>query len=209
MNIRKITAALVFTCCVCAAFAQAEKPDALKLYNQGNYRDAIAVCETELASNPNNLDSYSVLCWALIANGQYMEAETRAQDARRINSFDVRIIEVLGEAKYYLGKLDDALSLFQRYVSSVPENAGRLGKVYYLMGEIYIKQARYEHADISLTMAVRIERNTASWWARLGYAREMTKSYASAIAAYDQALVLNPQLSDASRGKTRCQSHIR
>ena len=77
------------------------------------------------------------------------------------------------------------------------------------MGEIYIKQARYEHADISLTMAVRIERNTAAWWARLGYAREMTKSYASAIAAYDQALVLNPQLSDAARGKTRCQSHIR
>ena len=70
MNLRKIVAIVFISfCSLTAVFAQAEKPDALKLYNQGNYRDAIAVCETELASNPNNLDSYSVLCWALIANG--------------------------------------------------------------------------------------------------------------------------------------------
>ena len=209
MNLKRIALVSLCALALSSAFAQTEKPDALKLYNSGNFRDAISVCEDELALNPNNMESYTVLCWALVANGQYLEAETRAQEARRINSYDVRIIEVLGEAKYYLGKLEEALSLFQRYVSSVPENAGRLGKVYYLMGEIYIKQARYEHADISLTMAVRLEQNTALWWSRLGYAREMTKSYSSAITAYDQALVLNPQLRDASNGKLRCQSHLR
>ena len=74
------------------AAQSAEKPDALKLYTAGNYKSAIAACEAELKANPNNLDSYAVLCWSLIANKQYSEAEQRGSDARKINPYDVRIM---------------------------------------------------------------------------------------------------------------------
>ena len=191
-----------------SAFSQDSKPDALKLYNEGNYKESIEVCEDEISANPNNMDSYSVLCWALVANRQYNEAEQRAIEARKINSYDVRLIEVLGEAKYYLGKNNEALNMFQRYIANVPENGSRVGRVYFYMGEIYIRQARYEHADIAFTTAVRTEPLRDYWWARLGYSREMTGNWKSALSAYNQALSLNPTQYDATRGKARCQSKI-
>lgn len=189
------------------SFAQ-PKPDALKLYTSGNYKESVAVCEQELAVNPYNLDSYAVMCWSLIGNGQYNEAEQRATQARKINPYDVRIMEVLGEAKYYLGKNNEALQMFQMYIANTPENGSRVGKAYYFMGEIYIRQARFEHADIALTTAVRTEPLYDAWWARLGYSREMTKDYKGAIAAYDKALALNSAQTDAKLGRQRCQSKI-
>ncbi len=185
------------------------KPDALKEWRNGNYSRAVEICESELDSNPHNMDSYVVMCWALVDNKQYAEAEKKATAARKINSNDVRIIEILGESKYYLDKNSEALSLFQSYIALTKENnASRLGKVYYMIGEIYIRQAKYEHADISLSMAVRMEPSMSSWWSRLGYAREMARDYTSAISAYDRALEQNSGLSDASRGKSRCQTHL-
>ncbi|MBQ2601244.1 MAG: tetratricopeptide repeat protein [Treponema sp.] len=209
MNVKKIAALVAVSCAVAfSAFAQG-KPDASKEWRNGNYARAIEICEAELEANPSNLDSYVVLCWALVDNKQYAEAEKKATAARKISSNDVRLIEVLGEAKYYLDKNADALSLFQMYIArTVENNAYRLGKVYYLTGEIYIRQAKYEHADIALSMAVRLEPSMSVWWSRLGYAREMARDYKASVAAYDRALELNPELADASRGKARSQSHL-
>ncbi len=192
-----------------SVFAQTERPDALKLYREGKYKDALTICEEEIKNDPNNLDSHVVLCWSLVGNKQYQEAEQRATEARKINSYDIRLIEVLGEAKYYLGKNDEALALFQRYVASSTESAARLGTVYYYMGEIYIRQTRYEHADIAFSSAVRFEPTySAHWWTRLGYAREMTGDWQNALIAYDRALSLNSGHYDAINGKRRCQEHL-
>ncbi len=206
-NYKSALAFFVLFFAVTFAFAQ-ERPDALKLYNNGNYKEAIAVCEQEIAENPNNIDSHVVLCWSLVANKQYSEAEQRATQARTINSYDVRLIEVLGEAKYFLGKNNEALNFFERYISNVPETAGRVGRVYYYMGEIYVKQSRYEHADIAFTTAVHTDPLRDYWWTRLGYAREMAGDYKNALVAYSKALELNPGQYDATRGKTRCESRL-
>ena len=40
-----------------------QKVDALQLYYNGQYAQAIAACQQELIANPNNLDSYVVMCW--------------------------------------------------------------------------------------------------------------------------------------------------
>ena len=189
-------------------FAQQQKLDALKLYTEGKYVEAIAVCEQELMENPNNLDSYTVLCWSLVRNRQYSEAEQRANEGLKVNAYDHRLVEILAEAKFYLGKNREALALFERYISYVPTSGTRIGSAYYFMGEIYIRQGRYQHADISLTMAVRMEPLLDYWWTRLGYAREMAGSYRSAVAAYDKALSLNATQGDASRGRERARSHL-
>lgn len=183
-----------------------QRADALVLYDAGRYAEAIEVCEQEIAENPTNIESYVVLCWSLVRNNQYSEAEYWALQARSVSQFDHRVVQILGEAKYYLGKNYEALALFQEYISLVGENGGRIGEVYYLMGEIYIRLEQYNHADISFSKAVRNEPLYDYWWTRLGYSREMANNYALSIVAYEQALVLNAGQSDARLGRNRVRN---
>ncbi len=198
--------AAVFILLSIAAAAQNDAPakqDALLFYNSGRYSEAIKICEQELAAEPNRVDSYVVMCWAMVRNKQHSEAEQKANEGLAISPYDLRLIEILGEARYFLGKNNGAIEQFQRYVANAPESGSRVGTAYYYMGEIYIKQARYQHADISLSTAVKKEPLLDRWWVRLGYAREMAKDYHGAINAYDEALRLNPSSVDAERGRAR------
>jgi Putative Zn-dependent protease, contains TPR repeats len=184
------------------------KRDALFLYQNGDYAGAIAICEAELASDPTRVESYVVMCWSLLKNKQYAEAEQHATDGLQVSPFDLRLLEILGEAKYYLGKNNGALEQFQKYVASAPESAARVGAAYYFMGEIYVRQARYQYADIALSAAVKKEPLLDRWWTRLGYAREMAGNYYEAAAAYDEALRLNSASADAQSGKNRVSAKL-
>ena len=187
----------------------AQKADALILYRNGNYPEAIKICEQEITDNPQNIDSYCVLCWSLVRNRQYAEAEQRSTEARKVNPNDVRLIEIQAESKFYLGKNSAAMELFQLYLANVPANGSRIGNAYYYMGEIYIRQAKYQHADISFTAAVHTEPTVDYWWTRCGYAREMAGSLESALAAYSKAIELNPNQAYAARGKERVSARLR
>ena len=189
--------------------AATTKKDALLLHNNGREREAIQVCEEELKENPRNIESYVVMCWALIGNKQYAEAEQRATEGLAISPYDLRLTESLGEAKYYLGKNNGAMEQFQKYVASASESSARLGSSYYFMGEIFIRQARYQHADIALSSAVKKQPLLDYWWVRLGYAREMAGNYLEALNAYEEALVLNSSSIDASRGRERVSAKIK
>lgn len=207
MKIKKLLLSLILSSVFISAYAQTK--DALVLYQHGRYRESIQVCEEELQDNPNRIESYVVMCWSLVENKQYAEAEQRAQTGLKISPYELRLIEILAEAQYYQGKNNAALEQFELYVSNAKENAGRYGKAYYFMGEIYIKLARYQHADIALSTAVKLEPMIDNWWVRLGFAREMAGNYAESIAAYDEALRLNGSNVDATQGKSRVSAQIR
>lgn len=185
-----------------------QQQDIFALYSQRNYREAIAACERQIRANPSNMDAYVVLCWSLVQLNQYAEAERRATQARQINRYEHRIIEILAEAKFYLGKNTESLALFEEFLSLVPDSALRVGNAFYFMGEIYLRQGRYEHADIALTAATRLEPTLHYWWMRLGYAREMTQSYQASAAAYDRAITLEPLNTAARQGRQRIQSKL-
>ncbi len=184
------------------------KQDALVLYHNGKYRESVQVCEEELKQNPNRVESYVVMCWALVKNKQYAEAEERANEGLKVSPYDLRLMEVLGEAKYYLGKNTGAMEQFRKYVASAPESGSRVGIAYYFMGEIFIRQARYQHADIALSSAVKKEPLLDTWWVRLGYAREMAGNYYESVEAYDEALRLNSSSVEASRGRERVSTKL-
>lgn len=200
---KKYTSALLLAIFSFSIYAQNIKQDALILYNNGHYAESIAVCEQELVQNPNRVESYVVMCWALVRNKQYLEAEQRALQGLKVSQYDLRLTEILGEARYFLGKNNGAMEQFQKYVANAPESSSRVGTAYYYMGEIYIRQARYQHADIAISAAVRKEPLIANWWVRLGYAREMAKNYYEAANAYDEALRLNSSSIEAERGRNR------
>jgi tetratricopeptide (TPR) repeat protein len=184
------------------------RPDALLEYRNGNYEQAVAICRSEIAQNPNNMDSYVVICWSLLSLNRYQEALGYARTGRNISRYDPRIIEILGEIDYYEGRNSGALQYFQEYVNLAPEGQ-RIDMVYYFLGEIYIRLGRYRHADIALSTAVHWTPGNAAWWTRLAYARESAGDLAEAIAAYERALALDPQLSDARRGLERARQALR
>lgn len=181
------------------ALTAQEKKDALAIWRSGSYAEAVEVCLAELAEDPENMDSYTVLGWSLNDAGRYTEAREKMKEALAIKRYEYRIIENLAEACYYLGDNLTALKYFEQYADIAP-NGDRIDQVYYFMGEIFILLGEYHHADIALSTAVHHAPNIARWWARLGYAREKAKDFDYAIKAYEKALQLNPELEDAQRG---------
>jgi len=96
----------------------------------------------------------------------------------------------------------------QAYITSLPEGS-RVASSYYYMGEIYIRTSRWGHADIALRTALQYAPTNARWWARLGYARELGGDLRYALEAYDEALGINPGLTDAQLGRERVAKRIR
>jgi tetratricopeptide (TPR) repeat protein len=188
------------------SFAQ-DKPDALQMYRNGNFKAAEEVCRVEIKEMPKNMDSYTVLGWSLIKQKKYTEALESGTQALKISRYDSRVIEICGEANYYLGNNIEALNFFQEYAKLVPDG-GRIDVVYYYMGEIFLRLGEYHHSDIAFSTALYYSPNIARWWARLGYAREMKDDYKWALDSYDKSLKLNPSYTEALRGKNRVQKKI-
>jgi Flp pilus assembly protein TadD len=178
------------------------RTDGLVEYRAGNYERAIQICRDEINENQNNLEAHIVICWSLMRLNRYEEALRFARAGRAIHRFDVRIIEILGEIHYYQGQNNEALQYFQEYISLTPEGQ-RIENIYYYMGEIFIRQGKFRHADIALTTAVHWVPGNAAWWVRLAYARENAGDLSTALEAYERSLALNSQLADAQRGLDR------
>lgn len=186
------------------SFAQ-EKKDALKLYNNRQYYESAEVCRAELkvlSDSKSRMDSYTVLGWSLIQLKEYEQVLELGQKALSESRYDNRIIEVLGEAHFYLGNTLKSLEYFEEYTVLNP-TGDRISRVYYFMGEIFIRLGDYGHADIALTAAVYHQHSIARWWARLGFAREQTQNWSSAIEAYERAVELQPALNEARLGLER------
>lgn len=201
------TAILLAILCAAPIPAQA-KPDALKLYREGKYDEARAVCLAELSINQSNLESYVVLVWSLLSLERWADAELYASKAYTTIRKDPRIVEALGEAAFYQGKNAEAIAHFRDYVNLLPDGS-RIGTVYYLMGETYLRLVRPGHADIAMRTALQFEPRNAKWWTRLGYVRETAADWSYALEAYDTALGIDPGLVDAIRGKDRVLSRVR
>jgi tetratricopeptide (TPR) repeat protein len=191
-------------------------PDALQNYRVGReletrgrpeaaaayYAEAVRICIDELSRNPANMDSYTVLTWAMLRQRRYSEAVSWGERGLQRNPNDYRIIETLGEAYFYLSDYGRSMSALQRYVNAMPRGE-RASTAYFFMGEIYRNQQKFHHADIAYTTAVTLEGSLALWWFRLGSVRESAGEFAAAAEAYEKALSLNPGYREAAEAFER------
>jgi tetratricopeptide (TPR) repeat protein len=205
---RTAAIAAVLAAAMALPLAAQDKPDALELFRANKYAEAIQVCQQELAVSPNNIDSYVVMGWSQLRLKLYADALATSQKATAINPNDSRVVQIVGEADVYLGKTDDALKNLEEYVALRP-TGDRIARVYWLMGECYIRLKEFQNADIALSTAVYYEQNNGSWWARLGYARELGNDLQWSRDAYDRALKLDPTLSDAQQGLDRVTKKLK
>ncbi len=193
--------------CSSSVFPQ-EKLDALKLYREGRYEDARKVCLQELERNGQNMDSYVVLCWSLISLNRWADAELYANKAYSQLRKDPRIVEILGESSYFLGKNQQAMDFFMLYVNQLPDGS-RIATAYSFLAEIFLRTDRLNHADIAMRTALQYEPKNVAWWTRLGFIRERLGDYPFAVEAYEAALKITPNLDDAVRGRDRALVKIR
>lgn len=176
--------------------------DALVLYREGRYKEAVAVCLNEIEQMPRNIDSYVVLTWALLGDERYREAADWVVKGRAVSQYDPRLIETHAQALYHLGQNEESLHLFEDYIAYAP-NGKKVSGVYYHIGELYLRMAKYRHADIAFSTAIRLEPLNSVWWTRLAYSREQAKEYRAALEAYSSALQLNKNSTDAQKGYER------
>ncbi|MDR2766882.1 MAG: tetratricopeptide repeat protein [Treponema sp.] len=188
-----------------AGALHAQRADALAEYRAGRYEEAVRICRQELSASPDNLESHVVLCWSLLALRRYEECRSYGLAGRAISRYDPRIIEVLGEAYYFQGRNNEALQYFQEYINLAPQGS-RIDMVYYYTGEVFIRLGQYRRADIALSTAVYYMPRNAEWWTRLAYARENAGEIREALNAYEKALSINANLTDALRGQARVRA---
>ncbi len=193
---------LILLVAVTGAISAQDRADALELYRQNRFAEAVEVTRDELVENPANLDAYTVLGWSLLALNRDEDALEAGLEGLSVSRFDHRLLNIVGEAHYRLGNDLEALQYMQNYAAVAPTGS-LIDEVYYVMGEIHLRLEEYHHADIAFTTAVYLNGNRPQWWARLGYAREMAGSPQYAAQAYQQALDRNPNLIEAQRGLDR------
>ena len=183
------------------------RPNAFQAFQDGDFERSVAISRDEIAENPRNLEAHVVICWSLMALGRLEEARQYATAARNISRYDIRVTLILGEVAFFQGRNADALLYFQEFINLAPDGP-RKDRVYHLKGEVYIRTGRFRHADIALTTAVHRVPGNAAWWTRLAYARENAGDLPAAVIAYERALSLNSQLTDAQRGLERVRRRL-
>ncbi|NIZ18900.1 tetratricopeptide repeat protein [Entomospira culicis] len=185
--------------------------DALLALREERYEEAISLAQrVQDGLDPENSSGYFEITLtkirALIPLSRYQEALNEAQQLLRIDSKDARLIQILGEIYYHLGRGSDALPYLMDYVAYNPTGEA-IGQTYYYMGEIYLLRGSYQQAEMALSTAVYHNPQSDKWWSRLGYAREQAATLLvgseriymlnSAKNAYERVLQLNPSNNEA------------
>jgi tetratricopeptide (TPR) repeat protein len=179
----------------------------LNRINESNahYHEAIRQCLEEISNNIATRTTYTALTWTLQRQKRYSEVISWGERGLRLFPDEYRIVEIMGEAFFYLDDYTRSLAYMQRYTNALP-NGDRVSVAYFFSGEIYRITQKYHHADIAYTTALRFEPNLALWWYRLGSVREEIGDKNHAIEAYQHVLRINPNHNDARNRLARLQS---
>ena len=169
-----------------------------------HYNEAVRICMEEVSRNAATRTTYTVITWTMQRQRRYADVITWGERGLRIYPDEYRIVEIMGEAYFYLGNYERSLIFMQRYTNALPEGE-RAPTAFFFIGEIYRLTQRYHHADIAYTTALRMEPNIALWWYRLASVREQINDRTPAIEAYQQALRYNPNYREARDGLARLQ----
>ncbi|GHU07877.1 hypothetical protein FACS1894151_02870 [Spirochaetia bacterium] len=166
------------------------------------YNNAVRIAQDEINRNTANADTYAALAMTYQRQKKYADVLRSGDQGLRIFGIDYRVIEIMGEAYFYLDRYPECLQYMQRYVNALPQG-DRASVAYFFIGEVYRLTEKWLHADIAITTAVKLEPGIALWWYRLGSVREEAGYYDLAIDAYQQALRLQSNYREASAGLER------
>ncbi len=178
--------------------------DPYQEFQAGNYEEAARLARSIIRVSPANVEAHVVLGWSLLIISDYQEALSVSLEGLKLAPNDPRLLAIAGESHYYLNSWLEALPLLERYVATAPTGAA-IARVYSFMGEIFIGFGEYHHADIAFATALYYDRSVSNWWYRRGFVFEQLGELPQAIAAYQQAIALDPALDGAREAIERLQ----
>jgi tetratricopeptide (TPR) repeat protein len=187
-------------------YRQGRDLEALNRMAEANvyYNEAIRICLEEVSRSVATRDTYTVMAWTMQRQRRYADVISWGERGLRVFPNEFRIVEMMGEAFFYLENYEQSLSCMQRYANAMPQGE-RVAVAYFFIGEIFRLTERFRHADIAYTTALRLEPSLSLWWYRLGSVREAVGDRGPAVEAYQQALRLNPNYREARSALARLQ----
>jgi tetratricopeptide (TPR) repeat protein len=170
---------------------------ALRLLERGDTAGGISDLKAYLAEEPEDDGAWLALGTAYASIGHHGDAARALKEAVELDGDVIDSRLAYGRALAKLGKLDDAAFQLLRANRIDPEDGG----VLYELGVVFYDKHLYEKAEGFLARAVEVSSGAARARASyaLGLTHEARKDIAGAIAAYRDAIALDPRLTDARR----------
>ena len=181
--------------------AMAESEDlfarALGLLTRGDTAGGITDLKLHLAEEPEDDAAWLALGTAYSAIGHHADAVRALKEAVELDGDVVESRLAYGRALAKAGKLDDAAFQLLRANKLDPDDA----RVLHELGVVFYDKHLFDKAHGFLARAAEVSSGAAKARAKyaLGLTLEAKKDIAKAIAAYREAITLDPKLVDARR----------
>jgi tetratricopeptide (TPR) repeat protein len=159
----------------------------------GRLTDAITSYKKAIAIEPNYVDAYYNLGFALREQGDLEEAIKNFNKVISLNPNYVDAYNNMAATLEKQGKLEEALKAYKKAVAIKPDYAD----AYYNMASTLEKQGKLEDAVMSYTKAISIKPDYADAYFNMASTLEGQGKLEEAIDAYKKTLDIKPDYSEA------------
>jgi tetratricopeptide (TPR) repeat protein len=164
--------------------------EAESAYQQGRLAEATALYEQAVALEPDNVLFYIPLVRLLAIRGRTVEAVRLGQQATGMAPENARAWAVLGMAYDWNGDVPEAIDACKKAIELDPTSA----EAYSYLAEAYADAGRWFEATDAAQTALRLDDWNVDVRRNYGYVLERQGNYWMAVAEYEKALEIHPNL---------------
>lgn len=161
--------------------------DAIEHHKQGRVKEAQALYERILKTEPDNINALYLSALTFCASAEFAKAYEYVKKAINIAP-QVDLYKLLGEICYELGKYDESLAAYQK-IANVAVDSDDL---FYRMGLVYHKLKRPNFAEQAYLKALDLNPDSPEILSNLGAVLCEQKKYLEAVKHYEKALKIKP-----------------
>lgn len=159
-------------------------------YHQGRLAESTALYEQAVALEPDNVLFYIPLVRLLAIRGRTVEAVRLGQKATEMAPENARAWAVLGMAYDWNGNVPEAIEACKKAIELDPTSA----EAYSYLAEAYADAGRWFEATDAAQTALRLNDRNVDVRRNYGYVLERQGNYWMAVAEYEKALEIHPNL---------------
>ncbi len=164
--------------------------EAESAYQQGRLTEAVALYEQAVALEPDNVLFYIPLVRLLAIKGRTVEAVRLGRQAAEMVPENARAWAALGMAYDWNGDVPEAIDACKKAIELDPTSA----EAYSYLAEAYADAGRWFEATDAAQTALRLDDQNVDVRRNYGYVLERQGNYWMAVAEYEKALEIHPNL---------------
>jgi serine/threonine protein kinase len=170
-----------------------------RLYNIGQFQDALQAFENAIQIDPTFADAYEGKTSALCALGRYREALDSVETALKLDPGYAASYNDKGDILYEFKSYSDALGYYEHALQLEPENL----EAYLGRATTLCSLGRYQEALAAYDRAIYLDPNVAVAYDGKAWALRQLKLYTEALIFSEKALQLEPDNALFYMGKGR------